>query len=229
MKKAFKLDSWSLGSSFDKCAEEAQKISLTKGLVEFEFNGRTCFVDKDTNLTNLWKHFSDAWTMDWKTIGPVCADQYTPEVQAELERRTIANDKRRKEEQAIYEAKEKKEREEFNERVAGVEMEFSDKAGWDDWRSHNTDPYGACVFDYAEAWAKLMQVEMNKFKVSVAQCAEKTSRELGFFGITGFMYGAAVQSLAKCWKYGEDLRKWHNKEYNHEGEGVVNPAILTIG
>jgi hypothetical protein len=24
------------------------------------------------------------------------------------------------------------------------------------------------------------------------------------------------------------LRKWHNKEYNYEGEGTVNPAILTI-
>lgn len=27
----------------------------------------------------------------------------------------------------------------------------------------------------------------------------------------------------------EELRKWHNKEYNYEGDGVVNPAILTIG
>jgi len=42
------------------------------------------------------------------------------------------------------------------------------------------------------------------------------------------MYGASVQVLSQCWKYGEDLRKWHNKEYNHEGEGVVNPAIVTV-
>jgi hypothetical protein len=60
------------------------------------------------------------------------------------------------------------------------------------------------------------------------EIAEPTSFELGFLGITGFMYGAAVQILSKCWKHGEDLRKWHNNEYGHEGEGVVNPAILTL-
>lgn len=42
------------------------------------------------------------------------------------------------------------------------------------------------------------------------------------------MYGCAVNILAQCWKYGEELRKWHNKEYNYNGNGVVNPAVLTI-
>jgi len=48
-------------------------------------------------------------------------------------------------------------------------------------------------------------------------------------GITGFMYGCAVNLLSQCWKHGEELRKWHNKEYGHEGDGVVNPAVFTIG
>ena len=43
------------------------------------------------------------------------------------------------------------------------------------------------------------------------------------------MYGCAVSILSQCWKYGEELRKWHNKEYNYDGDGVVNPAVLTIG
>lgn len=72
-----------------------------------------------------------------------------------------------------------------------------------------------------------MQVEMSKGK-TLKDVAEKTSFEMGFLGTTGFMYGAAVSVLSQCWKYGEELRKWHNKEYNHEGEGVVNPAILII-
>ena len=42
------------------------------------------------------------------------------------------------------------------------------------------------------------------------------------------MYGCAVSILSECWEYGEELRKWHNKKYNHGGDGVVNPAVLTI-
>lgn len=43
------------------------------------------------------------------------------------------------------------------------------------------------------------------------------------------MYGYAVSILSQCWEYGEYLRKWHNKEYGYDGDGVVNPAIMTVG
>lgn len=43
------------------------------------------------------------------------------------------------------------------------------------------------------------------------------------------MYGGAVAALSQFWKYGEELRRWHNKEWGHEDtDGVVNPAVLTI-
>jgi len=43
------------------------------------------------------------------------------------------------------------------------------------------------------------------------------------------MYGCAVSMLSQCWKYGEELRRWHNKEWGHEDtDGIVNPAVLTI-
>lgn len=58
--------------------------------------------------------------------------------------------------------------------------------------------------------------------------ADRLSLEADTEGITGFMYGASVGILSKCWEYGEELRKWHNKEYDYEGYGVVNPAILTV-
>lgn len=63
----------------------------------------------------------------------------------------------------------------------------------------------------------------------IVDIADSTSREADTEGITGFMYGCAVNVLSQLWEYGEELRKWHNKEYNYEGDGVVNPAILTIG
>ena len=62
-----------------------------------------------------------------------------------------------------------------------------------------------------------------------ADNADRLSREADTEGITGFMYGCAVSILSKCWVYGEYLRKWHNKEYGYDGDGVVNPAIMTVG
>lgn len=32
-----------------------------------------------------------------------------------------------------------------------------------------------------------------------------------------------------CPNCGADMRKRHNREYGHDGDGVINPAILTIG
>lgn len=64
---------------------------------------------------------------------------------------------------------------------------------------------------------------------AIVENAEKLSHEADTEGITGFMYGCAVSILAQCWEYGEELRKWHNKEYDYDGDGVVNPAILTAG
>lgn len=58
--------------------------------------------------------------------------------------------------------------------------------------------------------------------------ADKLSNEADVEGITGFIYGCAVSILSQCWKYVEFLRKWHNGEYNYDGDGVVNPAILSI-
>lgn len=102
-----------------------------------------------------------------------------------------------------------------------------------DWYNKNLDPYGHASFTYAERWAEMMEniIESSTdepMKVIVDN-ADRLSHEADTEGITGFMYGCAVSILSHCWKYGEELRKWHNKEYNYEGDGIVNPAVLTIG
>jgi len=63
---------------------------------------------------------------------------------------------------------------------------------------------------------------------SIAEIADKCSHEADTDGITGFMHGAAVSVLCACWVHGEQLKDWHNGKYGHKGDGVVNPAILTI-
>lgn len=71
--------------------------------------------------------------------------------------------------------------------------------------------------------------EVGEVKKTIMENADHLSHEADTEGITGFMYGCAVNILSQCWEHGEELRKWHNKEYDYEGEGVVNPAILTVG
>ena len=38
---------------------------------------------------------------------------------------------------------------------------------------------------------------------------------------------AVALAGAYIWVYGDELRRWHNHEYDYDGDGVVNPAILT--
>lgn len=104
-------------------------------------------------------------------------------------------------------------------------FKFSE-GGEEKWKmsvEKNTDFYGKGVLDFAKAWAIYME-ESTLTKESMEEACKKA----GVDGITGFMYGAAVSLLSECWKQGEELRKLHNEEYGHSGEGVVNPAIITI-
>jgi len=98
---------------------------------------------------------------------------------------------------------------------------------WEICKEVNSAPYGSAGVRYAEAWADLMEEEVDKGK-SLAEVAEETSHKADTEGITGFMYGCAVSILSDVWVYGEELRVWHNKKYGHAGAGVVNPAIITV-
>ena len=67
--KNYKSDA-SVGSNFTDVSQKAKQIANEKGLtVEFEFNGVTCLVNKDTNLEWLHRDYSNSWTMEWKTVG----------------------------------------------------------------------------------------------------------------------------------------------------------------
>ena len=71
-------------------------------------------------------------------------------------------------------------------------------------------------------------IDIPNANTIIVENADRLSHEADTEGITGFMYGCAVSILSQYWEYGEELRKWHNKEYNYDGKGVVNPAIMTI-
>ena len=89
---------------------------------------------------------------------------------------------------------------------------------------------------YAERWARLMEVRMAKGE-RIADIADQCSHLADVEGITGFMYGCAVSTLAAVWIHGEALRLWHNKttqlgtegDKANESGGVLYPAMLSIG
>jgi len=230
------------GDHFSKVAERAQYMAKNvqkkeKTVVEFDFNGVKCMVDRDTNLDWLYRDYCNAHIMTWKQVGTDCVEEYDPEIQAELDRLRAEQEKRQQEQAAIWKAEKEAKQKAFDESVKGIKMKIRDRKGYNEWKANQKDDhgYGNAIFEYAENWARLMQkefqdrnIEKPDMTIMIAH-AEKCSHDANTDGITGFMYGAAVAILANHWKYGELLRKWHNKEYGHEGDGVVNPAVLTIG
>ena len=117
-----------------------------------------------------------------------------------------------------------------------MQIKNDKKQEYQDWYNKNLDPYGHACFVYAENWASMMEDKIqNGFNLE--DIAEQTSHDADTEGITGFMYGMAAQILAYCWVYGEQLRRWHNLEYQIGNEGekaneegkVLNPSVINIG
>lgn len=115
-------------------------------------------------------------------------------------------------------------------------MKLKDEGCWTEYRDVNVDGYGKATLDFAERWADSMEARVERGE-RVGDVAEECFREANVDGVTGFMYGVAVAILSRAWKFGEDLRVWHNlnTQVADEGEranrdgGVLNPAILQVG
>jgi len=112
-----------------------------------------------------------------------------------------------------------------------------DPESWDKSVATNSgDDYGAGILRYASRWARAMEAKMSA-GATLADCADATSHEADSEGITGFMYGCAVNILGTVWAHGDALRAWHNRKYMPAEKAdaaaadgrTVNPAILTVG
>ena len=189
--------------------------------IKFEFNGITLTVTKENaDAENIFQ--------EWDTCLKASIKKHrlereawlkTPEGQEYLAR------------QEAEKARKKAVEDEVLRIDKTVEMEFKDKEGkkaWDQMVKVNSkDFYSNGVVKYARRWAKYMQTLIAEGN-TVDEIAEKTSHDCDIEGITGFMYGYAVNVLSMSWKYGEELRNWHNKKYGYTGDGTVNPAMLTV-
>lgn len=110
------------------------------------------------------------------------------------------------------------------------------QAEWEDCKAINLRKhkskdeydYNKGIIDYTILWAQYMEYLMAKHDKKLADIWDRASHLADIDGITGFMYGCAVGLLSSVWKYGEELRVAHNRQYDYAGGGVVNPAVLTI-
>jgi hypothetical protein len=219
-----------VGDSFDTVALKAKEIlnNSDNVFVQFDFNGVKCVVTAQTNPECLYRDYQNSLSYNIPEFATGTEPEYSPEIQTELQLAIKAKEKRQKAAQKKAEAEEKRKIATFNKKVEGIDIELYNPLAWKMWRENNKDGYGNGIMTFAENWAKLMQVEMASEK-SLKDIASSTSHEADLEGITGFMYGAAVKVLSDSWKFGETLRRWHNKEYNHDGDAVVNVAAFSIG
>ena len=95
--------------------------------------------------------------------------------------------------------------------------------------TNSKDGYSYGVIKCMTIWADKMEEKMDQGK-SLEEIAWDTFLEADKIvgGTTGYQYGWIVYGLATYWEYGNALNKWHNKEYGYEGEGTVNPAVMTV-
>lgn len=191
--------------------------------IQFEFNGATVLVTKENADADK---IYEQWETTWK------ANVEKSEREREEYKKT--DEYRMKRAKAL-----KAEIREKNvSRLAvsvdeATEIEFKDEEAANNWKYwvevNSKDGYSRCVVTYACRWAKFMQYLMDKHNKTVADIADNASLVCDIEGITGFMHGTAVAALSSWWKYGEELRRWHNKKWGRENiDGVVNPAVLTV-
>lgn len=191
------------------------------GPVQTEFNGVTIYADANSHADLLYRDWSRALSGYIKgPVGPHPSDRLTLAEMANDAEIEKTNEARRAEQDRIWREKQIKEKAEYEAALSSApEMERNEAEWQKGIAAQKGDGYGLGVYGFAEAWARLMQAKMTEGK-SIAESAEAccSVADKGY-GITGFMYGAAVSVLSHCWKHGEELRLWHNLKTQLRDEG----------
>jgi hypothetical protein len=206
--------------------------------VQFEFNGVSVTVAPDSDPVLIRRDWQRSY-MDWmptkEAVGPYPAPVLTAEEIAYQEGVERQQEERRRQAKAEYEREKQEAKAVFDAEMVGAsDLLFKDdeaKKNFEEGRANQDSDYGRACFDFARDWARLMQKRMTA-NATVADVAPDCESIIdGFYGITGFMYGMAVNILSQVWIHGDALRVWHNGRYgvSEDKEGVVNPAILTVG
>jgi len=89
-------------------------------------------------------------------------------------------------------------------------MKIVNSEKWKDLKAKNKSEYGSKIMFFAEKWADLMEVEIEKGS-TVAEAAEATRHNTGITGMSGEQFSCATTSLYNCWEHGETLADWYDE------------------
>ena len=198
--------------------------------IEFTFNDATVMVskknaDKD-KIVEAWRAGMDAYA-EWQHLNSELAKKhiYDRDERAKALKKLV---RRRAVEKEVLTVDET------------TELEFKDdeaKAKWEAWFAMNSKyDCSLSIATFVLHWVKYMQHLMNKHNKALPQIAKEACYASNLENTTWsstnvyFIYGDTVGMISQCWKYGEELRRWHNKNWGQENfDGVVNPGnMLTI-
>lgn len=222
--------------TINRAIVEAQ---TNKDSCTFNFNGVSIVVSGESDRGLIYRDWSRGMS-GYLGKNPTVGPEPTPhlsDVETENDAKIeAANNIRRQKEQAEYD----KEQAAATAALAGAlsvaePIELRDTEAWQQFVENNKDAYGGRCVRFAEEWARLMQTRIANGE-TIAACTDELSHLADDDGISGFMHGAAISMLSKCWKHGEDLRLWHNLDTQIASEGVkanksggvLNPAVLRL-
>lgn len=115
-----------------------------------------------------------------------------------------------------------------------TEILFKDEEGKKFWenavKEAEEDVGCSYVIRYASYWAKYMQKRIEEEGVKVEEIAEQASSECDIWGgVEAKTYVTSIFLLARSWKYGKELLRWHNKKYGYDGDDkVITPNNLIV-
>jgi len=223
------------GTTIDPIIRLAIEVAATRQMViSFDFNDVIVAVEPGSNAKLIlrdWRRAMSGYLGEHPIIGPRPKSTLSAKELASDARIEAENQRRRAEIDARYRAEEEEKRNRVTARMVDApEMEFSDREGWLAAEATNRgSSYGAGILDYAERWARMMQLEISEGK-TLAEIWESTSFEADLEGMSGFSQGIATHLLTQCWVHGAELRRLHNAYWgSNSTKGTVNPAIFTIG
>jgi hypothetical protein len=114
-------------------------------------------------------------------------------------------------------------------------MKLKNEKAWNEYVEKNQNAYGKCCVDVARRVMELLEEDDTPLHKGYNPDIHtphglicKANKDIDAGGITGFMAGAVAHMVAECHERGEEFRKIWNDEHEYEGEGVVNPALVTI-
>lgn len=114
-------------------------------------------------------------------------------------------------------------------------MKLKNKKLWEECVNNNTDEYSKCCVDVARKVMEILDEDETPLQPGYSPdlntthgiiCKANAAIDEG--SITGFMAGCVANMVSECHVRGEEFRKAWNGDYNYDGDGVVNPAVITI-